>query len=41
MPTYIALFRGINVGGKNVLPMRELVLQRYGCGHEQDLMRVR
>ena len=26
MKTYIALFRGINVGGKNTLPMRELVL---------------
>jgi uncharacterized protein (DUF1697 family) len=25
MKTYIALFRGINVGGKNTLPMRELV----------------
>lgn len=25
MNTYIALFRGINVGGKNLLPMKELV----------------
>jgi len=25
MKTHIALFRGINVGGKNVLPMKELV----------------
>jgi uncharacterized protein (DUF1697 family) len=25
MKTYIALFRGINVGGKNILPMNELV----------------
>lgn len=25
MKTYIALFRGINVGGKNLLPMKELV----------------
>ena len=25
MDTYVALFRGINVGGKNSLPMRELV----------------
>jgi uncharacterized protein (DUF1697 family) len=25
MKVYIALFRGINVGGKNVLPMKELV----------------
>ena len=24
MKTYIALFRGINVGGKNILPMKEL-----------------
>jgi uncharacterized protein (DUF1697 family) len=26
MKTYIALFRGINVGGKNMLPMKELVV---------------
>jgi uncharacterized protein (DUF1697 family) len=26
MDTYIALFRGINVGGKNLLPMNELVV---------------
>ena len=26
MNTYIALFRGINVGGKNTLPMKELVV---------------
>jgi uncharacterized protein (DUF1697 family) len=25
MPTWIALFRGINVGGKNILPMKDLV----------------
>ncbi len=25
MKTYVALFRGINVGGNNVLPMKELV----------------
>ncbi len=33
MPTWIAFFRGINVGGKNVLPMRELVslLEQRGC----------
>jgi uncharacterized protein (DUF1697 family) len=32
MKTYIALFRGINVGGKNVLPMKELValLEKIG-----------
>ena len=26
MNTYIALFRGINVGGKNTLPMKELMV---------------
>lgn len=33
MKTYIALFRGINVGGKHVLPMKELVasLEDVGC----------
>src|SRR5512140_2733934 len=33
MKTYIALFRGINVGGKNTLPMKELValLDDLGC----------
>lgn len=33
MKTYIALFRGINVGGKNALPMKELVavLEDLGC----------
>jgi len=33
MPTYIALFRGINVGGNNPLPMPALVgiLERLGC----------
>ncbi len=33
MKTYIALFRGINVGGKNSLPMKELVsiLEALGC----------
>jgi uncharacterized protein (DUF1697 family) len=32
MDTYIALFRGINVGGRNRLPVRELVgvLARLG-----------
>ena len=30
---YIALFRGINVGGRHVLPMKELevVLRKHGC----------
>jgi uncharacterized protein (DUF1697 family) len=33
MKTFIALFRGINVGGKNSLPMKELVslLEGLGC----------
>ena len=33
MKTYIALFRGINVGGKNALPMKELVaiLEEFGA----------
>ena len=32
MTTYIALFRGINVGGNNLLPMKGLVavLERLG-----------
>jgi uncharacterized protein (DUF1697 family) len=34
MNTYIALFRGINVGGNNLLPMKDLVkiLEGLGCG---------
>jgi uncharacterized protein (DUF1697 family) len=33
MKTYIALFRGINVGGHHALPMKELkvVLEKNGC----------
>ncbi len=33
MKTYIGLFRGINVGGNNILPMKELValLGNIGC----------
>jgi uncharacterized protein (DUF1697 family) len=33
MKTHIALFRGINVGGKNKLPMKDLVatLENLGC----------
>ena len=33
MDTYIALFRGINVGGHHLLPMKELklVLENHGC----------
>jgi uncharacterized protein (DUF1697 family) len=32
MKTYIALCRGINVGGKNVLPMKELVVMLQSIG---------
>src|SRR5688572_4572053 len=33
MKSYIALFRGINVGGRHILPMKELVaiLEELGC----------
>jgi len=33
MKTYIALFRGINVGGYNILPMKALValLEQLGA----------
>ena len=33
MTTWIALFRGINVGGNNILPMKELkiLLEKIGC----------
>ncbi len=33
MTAYIALFRGINVGGRNILPMKELraELENLGC----------
>lgn len=33
MKTYIALFRGINVGGRNILPMKDLIkiLEDLGC----------
>ncbi|GAB4379375.1 MAG: DUF1697 domain-containing protein [Calditrichia bacterium] len=33
MKTYIGFFRGINVGGKNILPMKDLVniLECLGC----------
>jgi len=35
MQTWIALFRGINVGGRNVVPMKTLVglLEEIGCTH--------
>ena len=32
MGTYVALLRGINVGGNNMLPMRELVATFEGAG---------
>ena len=37
MKTYIALLRGINVGGKGTLPMKELVaiLESLGCRNVQ------
>lgn len=35
MNTYVALFRGINVGGKNSLPMKELVLILENMGGRQ------
>ena len=37
MKTWIALFRGINVGGNNMLPMKELkaVLEKNGCANVQ------
>ena len=33
MPTHVALLRGINVGGKNLLPMQHLarMFQDAGC----------
>ena len=37
LKTYIALFRGINVGGNHVLPMKalRLVVEKNGCDHVQ------
>jgi uncharacterized protein (DUF1697 family) len=37
MKTYISLFRGINVGGRHILPMKELValLEELGCRNVQ------
>jgi uncharacterized protein (DUF1697 family) len=35
MNTYIALFRGINVGGKNSLPMKELVALLEDIGSQK------
>ena len=34
MNTYIALFRGINVGGKNILPMKDLANILEDMGYE-------
>ena len=34
MKTYIALFRGINVGGNNVLPMKDLVILLENIGSQ-------
>ena len=34
MNTYLALFRGINVGGKNILPMKELIAILGAMGFE-------
>ena len=34
MSTWIALFRGINVGGHNILPMKELVHELENLGFE-------
>jgi uncharacterized protein (DUF1697 family) len=34
LKTYIALFRGINVGGTNVLPMKDLVAQLENLGSQ-------
>ncbi|TWT38625.1 DUF1697 domain-containing protein [Blastopirellula retiformator] len=37
MPSYLAFFRGINVGGDNKLPMKELtaILESLGCTRVQ------
>lgn len=34
-PQWVALFRGINVGGRNVLPMKTLVAALAGIGAEE------
>ena len=34
MQTYVLLFRGINVGGKNILPMRALTALLEGSGQQ-------
>ena len=35
MKTYIALFRGINVGGNNIIKMKDLVELLEGLGAKQ------
>ena len=35
MTDYIALFRGINVGGRNLISMKELVAVMEDCGNEK------
>ena len=37
MTVYVALFRGINVGGKHILPMQELqaILTSLACEYVQ------
>ncbi len=35
MQKYIALFRGINVGGNNILPMKELITLLENLGAEK------
>lgn len=39
MRTYVALLRGINVGGNNILPMKDLVaiLENAGAQNFVDL----
>ena len=39
MSAFIALFRGINVGGKNKLPMKDLALSdgKHGLEERQHL----
>ncbi len=41
MNTYIALFRGINVGGRNLLPMKDLIriMEGLGCLNVQSYIR--
>jgi uncharacterized protein (DUF1697 family) len=40
MKAYIALFRGINVGGNSILPMKELVAEQSGADHGSPLTRT-